>query len=203
MSKVTNLSKSRVSSRNVISLKEKPTALAAHAIAGTSPRTIKYDTKAMQKTNNSWDRLMELSNEIGQQVANLASDVDISVKLVQQFGCKHVAEFNVAVNKTNTDFLKFIDDFNKIKQRHLHKTGSFVDENDTALGLSIYEEYMQFRAYFDGVMHHSLISFTEYALEAKDIYKEKMAQQEAAEKNEAEAGASSEQEQSEGNPHVN
>jgi hypothetical protein len=50
-------------------------------------------------------------------------------------------------------------------------TGSFQTPDDTALALSIFEDYTQFRAYFEGVIHHTLISFTEFALEAQDRMK--------------------------------
>ena len=74
----------------------------------------------------------------------------------------------VVVEKTNHDFQKFISDYEKIRARHMGKSGFIESSHDLALSLSVFEDYQQFRAFFDGAMHHTLISFTEYALEAKD-----------------------------------
>lgn len=139
-------------------------------VYGNSIEPIELKKGALVNSRSeSWDKLAQLSSEIGNYIAQTAMDIGESVNLVRAYGCEHPKEFHVAVQKTNEDFQRFIDDFEKIKNRHIHKTGFINTPDDLALALSIFEDYNQFRAYFEGTMQHSLISFTEYALEAKNL----------------------------------
>ena len=133
-----------------------------------------------EKTSNkkpTWESLIEVSNGIAEFIGQMAADINESVELVKRVGCDHIAEFNVAVNKTNADFTKFLGDFEIIKAKHSGKKGIIDSADDIALSLAIFEDYQQFHAYFNGVMHHSLISFTEYALEAQDRLKKQFQQE--------------------------
>lgn len=156
-------------------LAAKPVAL---AVKGAYARnTVSHGTMDAS-IKQTWESLEDISREIGQWMAQMAQDIHDSVELVKIAGCEHIQEFNAAVIKTNSDFVKFMADYEKVRAKHAGKNGFIQSPDDLALALQIFEDYNQFRAYFDGVMHHSLISFTEYALEAKDRLAAKAAEEE-------------------------
>ena len=68
----------------------------------------------------------------------------------------------------------FTTDFLKIADSHKGRTGTVKDENELADCLEIYEKYMQFKALFNGVFHHTAILFTEFSLQAKDAMEDAM-----------------------------
>lgn len=165
--------------KNVVNLSAKKTALGVNAAYPQTRGRVISGGVADYSIKQTWEKLTEISNEIGQWIAQMAQDISDSVELVKRYGCKHIAEFNATVAKTNTDFTKFIGDYEKVKEKHASKTGLIESPDDLALALQVFEDYNQFRAYFNGVMHHSLISFTEYALEAKDRYSDILREEEA------------------------
>jgi len=115
-----------------------------------------------------WAAVDDLSNSIADSFAASVNGIGQTVEMVRALGCEHPAEFNILVNKTNEDLHRFSMDFQSIRAKHAGKQGLVDSPDDVALQLQVFEDYMQFRAKFDGVMHHTMISFTEYALEAKD-----------------------------------
>lgn len=160
---------------NVVQFFPKPTAVAVGNAFHARPSPLVMKGNPVHSQKQTWEALAEIGDEIGRFIAQMASDINESVELVKRVGCDHLQEFNAAVNKTNQDFEKFISDFEKIKAKHSTKTGYIESGDDIALSFSIFEDYQQFQAYFNGVMHHTLISFTEYALEAQDRLKAQQA----------------------------
>lgn len=156
------------SEENVKMLFPKPVAAIVGDLYHNAPQTIIAEGDPNHTAKQSWEQLNDISLAIGQGIAQMASDIHTTVEMVKQLGCDHIREFNAVVEKTNQDFQKFIGDYEKIRARHIGKSGFIETGPDLALSLSVFEDYQQFRAFFDGAMHHTLISFTEYALEAKD-----------------------------------
>lgn len=170
---------------NVVQFFPKATAVAVGNAFNSRPRPmeVKHGKQANQK--QTWEALAAIGDEIAGFIAQMANDINESVELVKRVGCDHIAEFNAVVLKTNKDFETFLGDFEKIKAKHSGKTGYIDGPDDLALSLSIFEDYNQFNAYFNGVMHHTLISFTEYALEAQDrLRQQAAAEEQKEEKNE-------------------
>lgn len=167
---------------NVSQLFPKQTTVAVASVFNDRPKPIMVNPRAAAGGKQTWEALAEIGDSIGNYIAQMASDINESVELVKTAGCEHLSEFNAVVIKTNSDFTTFIDDFDKIKAKHAGKTGYIDGPDDLALALSIFEDYNQFQAYFNGVMHHTLISFTEYALEAQDRLRNQAAQAQEEEK---------------------
>jgi len=165
----------------VTTIKQAAISAAVSQVMGVSPHHLKIEHTGNMPDNSSWDKLNALSNEIAIGIMTMAEQVNESVNLVRTHGCDHPEEFNTVVLKSNQDFEKFLKDFESVKARHSHRTGSVETIDDRALMLSVYESYIQFRAFFEGVMHHTLISFTEYALEAKARLQDKLKAEEAEE----------------------
>lgn len=117
----------------------------------------------------NWSSVEALSAEISAWILRTAEDINESVNLVKTFGCTHVNEFNVIVEKTNDDLKSFMDDFEKVKSKHKDFSGDINSPDELTLCIQVFEDYVQFRAKFEGVMYHTLISFTEYSLEAKEL----------------------------------
>lgn len=120
--------------------------------------------------HQGWDNLKNLSNEIRRNIAVVAEQVNESVELVMKIGCDQPKEFGVLVKKTNEDFGRFIADFNIINQEHRDLSGDILTPDDSVKAIQIAEKYQQFQAFFDGVMNHTLVAFTEYALQARDRF---------------------------------
>ena len=163
---------------NVVQLFPKPTAVAVGNAFNSRPSPLIMKGNPAHSQKQTWEALAEIGDEIGRFIGQMAADINESVELVKRAGCEHIQEFNAVVNKTNQDFEKFIGDYELIKAKHSSKTGYIESPDDIALSFSIFEDYQQFQAYFNGVMHHTLISFTEYALEAQDRLKAKAATEE-------------------------
>lgn len=132
------------------------------------------DDKAQRQT---WDALEAISMSIRQEIQEMAENLHQSVELVKMAGGVNVNEFEIAVNKTNKDLQDFTSDFLKIAESHRSRTGVVKDENELADCLEIYEKYMQFKALFNGVFHHTAILFTEFSLQAKDAMQDRMIQE--------------------------
>lgn len=140
----------------------------ATAFNSSANRVLPQDQVAKRAHMDHWDAIHSFSDAIATSIATMAESLNETVEMVKRLGCEHIGEFNIAVNKTNADMLKFADDFSKVRARHQHFSGLIETQDDLILSLSIIEDYKQFQAYFDGVMHHTLITFTEFALEAQD-----------------------------------
>jgi hypothetical protein len=132
--------------------------------------------------SQNWSDIDQFCDVVGQSIAQMASNINESVELVKCAGCTHPAEFNAAVTKTNEDFMMFASKYNAIKERHKNRSGVVTDPDDMAEWFSVFEDYRAFFVHFEGVMHHSLITFTEFALEAQD----RLAAQQAAARDAAE-----------------
>ena len=152
-------------------------ALATAFNANPAARLQKEEPQQRQHMDH-WDAIHSFSDAIANNIAAMANSLNETVEMVKALGCEHIAEFNISVKKTNDDMLKFADDFAKVRARHHHFSGPITTPDALAMSLSIIEDYKQFQAYFDGVMHHTLISFTEFALEAQDRARAKLAKDE-------------------------
>jgi len=122
-------------------------------------------SKVAQQT---WEELNEISEAIANQISTIASEVHETAQLVRHYGCTHVREFNIAVEAVNRDLNKFTDDFIKIRNQHNTKHGIVRSNDELSLCINLFENYQQFSAHLNGTMQHTLITFTEFALEAKD-----------------------------------
>ena len=122
----------------------------------------------------TWDALEAISMVIRGEIQEMAENLHESVELVRVAGGVNVNEFDVAVKKTNKDLQDFTTDFLKIAESHSGRTGTVKDENELADCLEIYEKYMQFKALFNGVFHHTAILFKEFSLQAKDAMEDRM-----------------------------
>ena len=154
-------------SHQIIRPTKAATAVAA-SIGGAAavPRAIVAPVQKAPRKH--WQMIDEISADIAQKIALMANSINDSVVMVRSMGCDHPNEFNILVAKTNDDLMQFAEDYKKVKEQHAGKSGPIDSPDDNALSIMVFENYMQFLAKFDGTMHHTLISFTEYALEAKD-----------------------------------
>lgn len=153
----------------------------AHAILGAyGAQYPKNHQDKARIAKPTWEGITRLSDEIRNYIAQMASDINESVEMVKIAGCQNPVEFNAMVLKTNDDIMQFTNDFLKVAQMHAGRTGFIKSPDDLALSIQVHENYNQFRVKFEGVMHHSLISFTELALQARDRWQAKEKEEEAA-----------------------
>lgn len=150
-------------------------------LATQATQELNMNRKSSAK-KQTWEDLAAVGMSIAEYIATTAGAIHESVELVKQVGCDHTKEFVATVNKTNEDFNKFLTDYEKVKAKHEGKTGVIKKPEDVALSLRIFEDYQQLYAFFTGVMHHTQIAMTEYALEAKDRLQKQIQDEEAKEK---------------------
>lgn len=129
-----------------------------------------------RKDDRSWDELKELSDSIAAMIEKFAIDTAVVVELVKENGCEHMSEFFTTVDCANRDLLKFTDDFVVIRDAHKDRSGGALNADEQSACFAIFEKYHQFSAFFTGAMGHTFTSFTEFALEAKEIAEAKKMQ---------------------------
>lgn len=188
MSKVPSSHTAR-SVQPVQNLRVSPIGAAVRTVA-QKKGSVSFETSDQKR--QTWDDLEEISKSIRLEIQDMAVNLNEAVELVKVAGGVNPAEFAVAVHKTNEDLANFTGDFLSIWESHKNRTGAMTSDNDLADCLEIYEKYMQFKALFNGVFHHTAILFTEFSLQAKDAMKEKMIQEarELAEKQTTETSES-------------
>lgn len=152
-----------------------PTALAS-SLAQARGHELKTITRPSvfpkQVSRQNWDDLKALGTEITLEVGTFADQIKQSDDLIMAYGCKHVHEYALVKSKATKMLNEFVNDLLAIKAKHEGRTGFVKDEEENTLLLNIFEDYRQFQSYFQGSMMHTMISFTEYALEANDVLKE-------------------------------
>lgn len=159
---------------NAVEFKPKKLAQVVGQVTGSEPKPILVPGSSKTKVSRqNWDDLKALSNEIAQGIVQMAESLKETDALVQKHGCIHRTEYNIVVQRASQYLNQFTDDYIKIVNRHKDYSGFVADENENALLLSIFEDYRAFQTLFQGAMMHTAIAFTEYALEANDIAKEK------------------------------
>lgn len=123
-----------------------------------------------QSSKECWHNLDDLYQTIAEGVVKMANNIQENVSMIRRVGVvQDLKEFERNIITANNDLQRFTEELLKIKNRHAGKVGFVETPEDTSLFISIFEDYRAFYTYFEAAMHHSLITFTEYALHAKDI----------------------------------
>lgn len=142
----------------------------AKEIGGQPMPALRYDEEAEQRNSQfNWHQLEELMNEISSMIATTANEFGRTIKIIKMAGkISDQPRFLANVKVTMEDLDKFTDEFMQIKAKHEGKNGFIETAEDRMLYLSVFEDYRALATYFQGTMHHKMIEFTEYALDAKD-----------------------------------
>lgn len=150
-----------------------PTPIAAavsHAVGGGQPASLRYSQDAESKNEQlNWYQIEDFSNTVGNMIAQTAQEFKATIDLVNSV--KHVADmarFNASVVTASGDLERFTEDFIKVKAKHEAEHGFITTAEARMKYFAIYEDYRALAAFFQGTMHHTLIEFTEFALDAKD-----------------------------------
>lgn len=133
------------------------------------PALVYNPEKEASESQMNWHQIEDLSQTIAAMISETAQQFQTTIQMVQNIGhVEDMARFSANVKVTMEDLEKFTDEFIKVKTQHEGKTGFITEAADRMAYLSIFEDYNALSAYFQGTMHHKLIEFTEYALNAKD-----------------------------------
>lgn len=158
----------------------------AYAVAGAFGEklpALRYD-KAQEEKNTefSWYQLEDLSNEVANMIATTAQQFHDTIELVKKTGQSSMLKrFSVNVDVVSKDLESYTNEFIAIRDAHKDRHGFINEADDRVVYLGIFEKYQQLAALFQGTMHHKMVEFTEYALEAKDLMLAKEATQKAEE----------------------
>jgi hypothetical protein len=144
-----------------------PTELSKAVAQATGARTpLPF---AVPQAKENWANLDSFADELAGLVYQNAQSVMQTVQMVTQCGgVDNPKEFARAVSTAEADLLRFSDELNKIRTRHQGKVGEVQSADDLTHYLSVFEDYVSFNAFFQGTFQHTMIVFTEYALQAKD-----------------------------------
>lgn len=143
-------------------------SLVAAAFPNVHTRSVVTSGSVEKVSQQTWEELTGISEAIAHQIATIANEIHETVQFVKTYGCQHVKEFNIAVEAANRDLEMFTNDFIKIRNQHNTRHGVVSGNDELALCINLFENYQQFSGYLNGTMQHTLITFTEFALEAKD-----------------------------------
>lgn len=150
---------------------------AAYPSAKIASVAVKGDiSKSNQQT---WEELADISEAIAKQIAATADQINQTAMMVAAHGCDRISEYNIAINAANRDLNQFTDTFCSIRDKHIAKHGIITDSDDLAFCIHLFENYQQFIAHFNGTMSHTMILFTDFALQAKDRLMAKLAEEQA------------------------
>ena len=152
-----------------------PIAAATAEAVGRKPTPLVYSQKKEdQDAQFNWQQLEEISFTMAGVIAQTATEFQKTIDLVSQAGTlKDPARFDADVRVTMEDLTKFTDEFCKIKAKHEGCHGFIETAEERMKYLTVFEDYRAFGAFFQGTMHHKLMDFTEYALDAKDALVER------------------------------
>lgn len=131
-------------------------------------------------TETNWYGLEDLYNTFAENIIVTARDVQDLVNSITATGYfddpKYKNErlrFATLTQGFSIDISRFTDELNLIKELHADKHG-FVPKAEYTLYLGIFEKYQSFIVLFDSTKHHTVIEFTNYALDAKNYAQEKV-----------------------------
>lgn len=133
------------------------------------PALVYNPEKEASESQMNWHQIEDLSHSIASMISETAQQFQTTIQMVQNIGhVEDMARFTANVKVTMEDLEKFTEEYIKVKAKHEGKTGFITEAADRMAYLSVFEDYNALSAYFQGTMHHKLIEFTEYALNAKD-----------------------------------
>ena len=144
-----------------------PTGVSNAVAQATGSRPIQ--PFAVPQAKENWGNLDSFADELASLVYRNAESIMQTVQMVTNCGgVDNPQEFARAVSTAEADLLRFSDELNKIRTRHQNKSGEVKSADDLTHYLGVFEDYVSFNAFFQGTIQHTMIVFTEYALQAKD-----------------------------------
>ena len=152
----------------------------AQAVNGSGMPALRYDQDAEDRNSHfNWQQVEEFATTVAEMISTTAQEFQRTIEIVKMAGkVADDARFLTNVKVAMQDLETFTDEFIKVKEKYAGKNGFIETAEDRMLYLSVFEDFRALATYFQGTMHHKLIEFTEYALDAKDALLE--AQQQAA-----------------------
>lgn len=147
----------------------------ANPLAGAVGSTIPKKGESDFVPQSKWEDLDPIREECRNWVMVNVESIHRNIALIRTYGCKHVDEFEVAAKSVQADLEHFVSQFEEIQKEHAGKSGPIQSPDDHVLMLAIFERYVQLSTTMEGVLTPTLVAFTEYALEAKDLAREAVA----------------------------
>lgn len=150
------------------------------AMQGGEKQPLVYDEqKEAETAQPSWYMVEDLSNTIRNAIATTANSINDVVTMVAKTGyVEGVTEYTNSVQVAMRDLEHYSEEWERVRARHAGKNGFIKDKEEYVEYMSVFEDYQSLSAFFEGVMHHKLIEFTEYALSAQDHLKNKVQEEE-------------------------
>ena len=134
-----------------------------------SPQIRPFATNSTVDDQLSWYSMESFSNDVREMIYGMANSLRDSVTLVSNLGgVTNVDEFTRSVKSANADMERFTNEFLAIRSQHEDLNGFITTAEEHTKYNAIMENYISFQALFSGAMHHTMINFTEYSLQAKD-----------------------------------
>lgn len=119
-----------------------------------------------EEPKQKWDDVDNLYMELANSIVDIGSQVNETIRAINAGSLNNVQDLTITINGINRDLLSFTEDLIKIRSLHADKTGFIVDENDHALCLAVFNDYVMLNDRFRAVIYPSTITMTEILFEA-------------------------------------
>lgn len=132
-----------------------------------SKRTVLHDLDARRaqklhaQTRQSWSEVDGIYNSIVQGILDVGESINIAAHAINAAKVSNIAEIAMMVKAIEQDMLIFVDDLRKINKRHEGKTGFIDNEDDHALSLSCYNDYVTLFDRFRAIIFNPMLTITE------------------------------------------
>ncbi|MCK9516992.1 MAG: hypothetical protein M0Q87_13285 [Ottowia sp.] len=118
----------------------------------------------------TWEDVDNLYNAIAQAIISIGEQVNQCVRTINEADISS-KEIVVTINGITNDINSFTNDLIKIKKRHEGKSGDIENENDHALSVSVYTDYVTLQERVTGLTFSNMLTVTEYFNEAAEVIK--------------------------------
>lgn len=121
------------------------------------------DVRRAQKLHlqQSWSDVDSIYNSIVEGLLSIGESINVAAVTINQAAVPNIDEIALMVKTIEQDMLIFAEDLKKIHDRHEGKVGVINDEDDHALSLSVYNDYVTLYDRFRAIIFNPMLTITE------------------------------------------
>jgi len=119
------------------------------------------------KSKQSWSDVDAIYNTIASSIVEIGSNINDCIRIINQNGGNANNELVITVNGLTRDIEEFSKDLLKIKKRHEGFFGLVNDDNELALCLSVFNDYVILNDRFKAIIFQPILTITEFMADIK------------------------------------
>ncbi len=117
--------------------------------------------KLYKETKQTWAEVDQIYTTIATSILDVGESINLAARAINAAQVSNIAEIAKMVKAIEQDMLIFAEDLAKIRKRHENKQGIINDEDDHALSLSIYNDYVILYDRFRAIIFNPMLTITE------------------------------------------